>query len=249
MAKTSSPLAWRAFRLPRAGHAPEECEDAFAADAVKGRFAVADGASESGYASTWAELLVEGYVRQPGAWQRWLGCARASWQGRLQGRELPWYAEAKRQEGAFSTLLGVAFAPGQGGWRAEAVGDSCLFQVRAGQLRRAFPCRRSEDFDNRPSLLGSHAAPPGRVGDNGRTHRCRTHGAWAKGDLLLLATDALAQWFLREVEEGRQPWRLLADLDGQDAFAECVGALREADAIRNDDVTFLFVAPAERSPS
>jgi len=41
---------WRALGLPKRGHSAEEYEDAFAGDPKVGRFAVADGASESSFA-------------------------------------------------------------------------------------------------------------------------------------------------------------------------------------------------------
>lgn len=56
---------------------------------------------------------------------------------------LPWYAEEKRDLGAFATFLGLSFRPrveGPGGWwRAVAVGDCGLFHTRDEQLLRAFP--------------------------------------------------------------------------------------------------------------
>src|SRR4051794_1984465 len=103
------PLRWRALSLPKKGHAAEEYEDAWAGDPASGRFAVADGASESAFAALWARLLTEAYVaggnpRDPGSW---LQGPRRRWAGEVMGLELPWYAELKREQGAFATLLGV----------------------------------------------------------------------------------------------------------------------------------------------
>ena len=68
--------------------------------------------------------------------------------------ELPWYAEIKREQGAFATLLGLGVrAPtGQrrGGWRAVAVGDSCLMHIREGRCLLSFPVQKSADFNNEP---------------------------------------------------------------------------------------------------
>ena len=52
-------IGYRAFRLPRQGYRLEECQDASAGDAERGRFALADGAAESPYSALWAHLLVE----------------------------------------------------------------------------------------------------------------------------------------------------------------------------------------------
>src|SRR5437016_4924411 len=101
-------LDCRVFQLPKAGHRPEECEDAFALDPERGRFALADGASESFAAGDWARRLVAGFVAHAGPWSRWRQKARADWLAQFHGRELSWYAETKLHEGAWATLLGLA---------------------------------------------------------------------------------------------------------------------------------------------
>jgi hypothetical protein len=54
---------------------------------------------------------------------------------------------------------GVQTGPGLlsvvGRWHSAALGDTCLFHVRGGQLEVAFPLTQSSDFDTSPSLLGS----------------------------------------------------------------------------------------------
>src|SRR5262249_44305113 len=133
MANHSFNLIWHAFQQPKNGHTAEEYEDACAGDPERGRFAVADGASESAFAGSWARILVKAYVKVPGSWSAWLPAARKRWRTQVEGKHLPWYAETKFQEGAQATLLGVAFA--EGVWHAQAVGDCCLFQVRGNDLR------------------------------------------------------------------------------------------------------------------
>ena len=90
-----------------------EYEDAFAGDAERGRFAVADGASESSFAATWAKLLAEGFVAaaEGKPWHEldWLTPRRQQWVAEVDGLPLPWYAEDKREQGAYATLLGVGF--------------------------------------------------------------------------------------------------------------------------------------------
>ncbi len=59
---TTPLVRWQALHLVKAGNDPSEYEDAFAADADRARFAVADGATEASFAARWARLLVEGFV-------------------------------------------------------------------------------------------------------------------------------------------------------------------------------------------
>src|SRR5947209_19228121 len=104
-----SPRWWVLF-VPKHGNAEDEYEDAWAADPGRGRFAVADGASETSFAGRWAQLLTEAVLAapRPPELARWLPRARRRWSSEVMGLELPWYAEMKREQGAFATLLGVA---------------------------------------------------------------------------------------------------------------------------------------------
>jgi hypothetical protein len=244
MRRAARSLRWRAFHLPRSDSTAEEYEDAWAADAAAGRFAVADGASESTYAGLWARLLAEGFVaaRRPGSFAGWLDGPRSRWAAAVMGPELPWYGEMKRAAGAFATLLGVRVrppTPGQPGrWQAAAVGDTCLVRVRGSHVR-AFPVQRSSDFGNEPRLIGSWSEPPAA-------------SAYASGplhaeDQLFLMTDALAQWFLHTHERGGRPWEAITQLLSagrpEEAFATWVEGLRAAGGLRDDDVTLLAIEP------
>jgi hypothetical protein len=235
MADTIPRLAWQTFHVPKKGHTAQEYEDAFAGDPALGRFAIADGASESSFAGPWARLLVRAYVRKPGEWSAWLGVARKRWQARLGQRELPWYAQAKVEDGAFAAFLGVHFENGH--WHAAAVGDSCLFQVRGDLLHRAFPIRRSRNFGNQPNLLGSRR----HADHQARTRRIHLQGDWQAGDRLYLMTDSLACWFLEQVEAQGKPWSELSTLETADDFASWMDGLRRAGKIRNDDVTLIRI--------
>lgn len=242
MAEATIALVWRVFHLPKDGHSAGEYEDAFAADPVAGRFAIADGATESTFAGDWAKLLADGYVQHPGPWRNWLPSAQERWQQLHVNHNLPWYGEAKMEEGAFATLLGVRFARRDGSgpaWQARAVGDSCLFHVRGKKLHRAFPLKQAADFTQQPMLIGSHKSRrfPWKAG-----HR-RTWGRWQPRDRLLLMTDALAHWFLLAAEAGYKPWRGLARLTTVEEFAAYIAKLRAKKKIRNDDVTLVCIEP------
>jgi hypothetical protein len=230
-------LACRTFHVPKAGNTLEEYEDAFAGDPERGRFVIADGASESAFADLWAQILVKAFVHTPGPWSGWLDAARKRWCAQVQERELPWYAEAKFEDGAYAALLGIAFTDRR--WIARAVGDCCLFQVRADRLLRAFPMRHSGDFGNRPSLLGSR----NRQAAQARARRVHLKGDLGLDDVIFLMTDALAQWFLEKVENGRQPWKDLQAIVNEDQFLQLMTDLRQAKELRNDDVTLMVITP------
>jgi hypothetical protein len=255
MSSSGVALGYRAFRLPRQGYTLEECQDALAGDAERGRFALADGAAESPHAALWARLLVEEFVRQNEYlphWSSWLPSLQERWLSTLSFREyprngkaeVPWYLEPGLAQGAFATFLGLVIA--ENDWFALAVGDSCLFQVRRGELMRTFPILRAADFSNAPWLVGSRTSPIEVPHKNG----LQQYGQCQAGDRFWLMTDALAQWFLVESEAGGKPWRSLealtyagsSDDEAQHAFALWIEGLRGGRQLRNDDVTLLAIS-------
>jgi hypothetical protein len=163
---------------------------------------------------------------------------QAVWAEGQKGKATAWYSERKAQAGAFSSLLGVTIEGDR--WRALAVGDSCLFVVRAGKVLRAFPLERAEQFSNRPSLLSSVA----RANAGVWSEIAVVEGDVLSNDRLLLMTDALAQWFLVEAEMGRRPWAALAKVTTPEQFTAFIDCLRAGGALRNDDVTLVSVEVA-----
>lgn len=256
-----------AFWQPKAGAAEAEYEDAYwygagSNDAVRFlRVVVADGASESMLAGRWARHLVGVFGSSPAsigteagftaAYQR----ATAGWPAELarykqeradRDSPLQWYEEPGIERGAYSTLLAAELCWGPGGedacWTAAAVGDSCLFVVRGGELRDAVPMGSSADFNNQPALLSTG----GTDAEVLSRHLNIRRGDLAAGDTCYLATDALSAWFLRMAETGEakdEPWRPLRQLDDSDPdeFRELIGKLRGDGLIRDDDTTLVRV--------
>jgi len=237
----SADIYWTA----KAGNSSADYEDAFwPPESVASRqrscqrFAVADGATESSYSGLWARQLVRAYCKQGWSGNELAGRLpklQQTWQQEVQQKPLPWYAEEKVRAGAFSTLVGLTLqdhtgARGQGTWRALAVGDSCLFQIRHQKLIARFPLSDADDFGNSPVLLASRPGP-----NQAALAALRTQtGFWQEGDEFLLMTDALAAWFLRHADPR-------AALPDKDEFSGWITELRQNHTLRNDDVTLLRV--------
>jgi hypothetical protein len=245
---SSIPFQWQLFRLWKDGHAAVEYEDAGAGDSAAGRFAIADGAAEASFAALWARLLVESFIAAQGEpWRglAWMGPARQKWAAQVDMRPLPWYAQAKRELGAFAAFLGLAFLPRtptrEASWYALAVGDCCIFHTRGGRLARAYPLARSGEFGNRPRLLCSRTLDAEEPEDRHEP----AHGSWQREDCFLLMTDALAQWFLLRTEQGGDPLAeirgLQAEMSPEDAFPGWVRERRDHSQLRDDDVTLIVV--------
>src|SRR5262245_1500141 len=243
MAALTSWLICRPFRVPKRGYSLDECEDAAAIDIPRGRFAIADGATESAHSGLWAQLLVEAFAHgdehQP-PWPGWIGPLQDQWSDAVRrpaGEVLPWFLEDRYRDGAFSTFLGVTLDSTR--WQALAVGDSCLFHIRAGHLMAAFPLSQSAQFDSTPWLIGSRASP-----DEIPLRQARHYsGEWQPGDRLYLMTDALSRWFLGAIEAGGQPWLVVEPLLKQpdQAFTQWIEHLRSQRMLKNDDTTLVAV--------
>ena len=118
----------------------------------------------------WAQILTEATVADPPeaedrqAFAGWLARQRQAWTEQIDATGLAWFQKAKLPLGAFSTLLWIHVTPmekpqaGQFGayrLRCRAIGDSCLFHVRRGELVRQFPIQEAAEFEADPVVLGS----------------------------------------------------------------------------------------------
>jgi hypothetical protein len=238
------------FQVQKSSVAPHQCEDAFAVDAAANRVAVSDGASSAFMSREWAQELVSGYVSDtPGlslpAVRTWVEDRTQQWAIKQQTAAAStsgddWWSDASAARGSFATLLGVQVDRTAEGlaWTSLAVGDSVLAQVRptgdSVTLERSFPIEGADAFDGDPELVatlhasGTGALPSIRV----------AQGAIEPGDVLLLMTDALAQWALRLHQAAQPVWRYLATVEpGQ--LAAAVTSERSNGTIVDDDVTLL----------
>ena len=245
----------KTWRLSKEGNRPEECEDAFRVVYPSGagagivRAAVCDGATESAFAREWAEILADAFVDQPldlsgmteGSLKTWLKRGQEEWHEGIPWDQIPWHGEAKARAGAFATLLGLTIGadlanPRQPWWQAVAVGDSCLFVVRNDRLLLSFPLEDAGQFDNNPALVCSNPANSQGLWEGVRLQS----GECSPGDRFILASDALAAWFLASYAAGEKPWETLLELDASERDA-WVGEQRSERLMRNDDTTLVII--------
>lgn len=244
------------FSLPKAGSSDEEYEDACCPtekyiykDVVALKFAVADGATETSFSGLWAKMLVNAYCDGQFTTTKKIVKSllrlQKIWFEQVNTKSLPWFAEEKLRNGAFSSILGLTInSPTSGGedaprWQSLAIGDSCFFQVRHDTLITSFPFNHSTQFNNRPSLLSSNPSHNEDI----KKYAVQKKGQFNGGDTFYLMTDALACWFLNAVECKEKPWEVLRDLGTDEAipFSDWIGQLRKDGQIRNDDVTLLRI--------
>lgn len=252
-------VSFHAVWVSKAGNSYRDYEDAFYPKKISTHqstillFAIADGATEGFLSGRWAETLVQIFCRFKEsqivgrdffetAYSIWNSFIKRYIEGReRRNKPIQWFEEPGLQAGAFASFLGLSVKvtkDGKGDWSAIAVGDSCLFWVRNGSLVTSFPVDNSSDFSNRPLLVSSNP-------DRNRTmlqRLKRYKGEWSRFDEFYLMTDALAQWFLKEHELKKQPWRVVAEKGKHNkSFRRWINILRETGEIRNDDVTLMCI--------
>ena len=242
----------RIFQLPKDPQAPADFQDACQLDPSRGVAAVADGVSSSLFAGIWASILADAVVADPPdpadrqGFGRWLTERRSAWSRQIDASKLAWFQKVKLKQGAFSTLLWIRLATAglQHRIQVAAVGDCCLFHVRGGKLLRSFPILKSDELDANPLALGSVDL------SHDQYLRIATFDdACTPGDLLVLCTDAMAGWILKEYESGRFPaWDRYWNTTQEAWQAEIIG-LRAAQQIRYDDTTLVLLRLGQDQPS
>ena len=250
-------ITTRHFLFPKAGNEYSECEDALSISDQNMRFCIADGASDSFDSRSWARTLARNWTLR-----RWrlngVGssfsehqfCERvwslaAQWNETWQCRALPWYAEEKARRGAHAAFLGLLIRRYGCSleWRALAVGDCCSFVVtEEGELISSFPLTSPDQFTNAPNLISTNVA----YREDLSTHIQQTTGALSKGNILLMMTDAMADWYLRTTIADSARTRRFLDCVRQNdrrSLTSLIQIERDNRLMRNDDIAIIYICP------
>lgn len=221
--------------IPKQGRTPEENEDSLAVAASAGRFAVADGVSTSARPEVWSALLAIAYVRtsDDALTVDTLSRLATQWHEVTNLPGLPWHAYEKLGQGASCTLLGLRLDRQTKTYTAEAVGDTCLLHVRGSILLHSFPLTHSSQFGARPAQIHTNSLA--------ETAPEVFQGSVIKGDMLIIATDALA-CFLLSMHELRYQLTFMSHIArGSKRFSRWVARQRRVGRMANDDTTVCVV--------
>jgi hypothetical protein len=236
--------------LPKSDFEASECEDSIGVDEQNCRFAIADGATEAFDARNWAERLAQHWVRSdsaltPESFQEWVASEALELHSSWKQLTLPWYAEEKARKGSFAAFVGVELdlrtdAPA---WKAIALGDACLLHCRDGVPIKSLPLSNSASFNSAPVLVASDPA----IYKTTEQALVLESGRCENGDVLLLASDAAAAWYLERFEQHNfSDVFQTHDTEGLGQFFENE---RDAGRIRNDDIAIVRLELQQRSIS
>lgn len=254
--------------IPKKAESPDSMQDAFCVnESFEGRslrVALADGVSQSFMQAAWAKILTRRFCTskdldnvnlfEDGIFNVWVDGARNEWVEEIS-RTLAYKSERIRErisekldagENAAATFLGLEInqnAQGHLAWRAIVIGDSCLFLVNKDKFD-AYPISSSRDFSVTPDYFSSAGKTEGVP--------VFLQGEAEKGDVLLLATDALAKWIFQNKERGDEYFSSsrkfgeLASITNWEQFYRFVNFYRStrADEIKmeDDDTTLVSLA-------
>ncbi len=239
-------------------HDEQTCEDALAADASAGLFAVSDGVGTSLFSGSWARLIVDYFVDtpllsdDPFEVEWWLRQAQERYQQQLPMLEqLPWNAWQKIQsQGSYATLAAVCITQVEAASAHAlllAFGDSCIFVKKAATEQiSSFPLDKPGDFDLAPICL------PSKLSNfNRHFHRCLIkHIDLEPGDTLLLATDAVARWIMSagngSYTHQQEAFQQIASQTPA-SWPAFIKELRTSDDMADDDCTVLMITLAPDS--
>ena len=246
----------RAYWLPKDVQNPNGYEDAFYVDPVRGMAAICDGVASSLFSGRWAGILARAVVEDtpevndPQSLEAWLKKYRDAWSASIDANALAWHQKPKLLDGGATTLLwvhvsggGVADGVAQPYWmRSYSIGDCCLFHVRAGQVLQTFPAQDSARFEDNPQVIRSVYKRSEAVHFEAMETQCKP------GDLLMLCTDAVASWTMRQLESGGGvDWDAFWRTTPEDWQRWVIG-LREANQIRYDDSTAVLLRIGRSEP-
>lgn len=248
-------LRWKAYTICKEGNREEENEDASFPVLHNGvslkvddfSCALADGATQSSFAKRWAELLVSetGMKKDlPKEILPTVANAKKIWGEEIAGKVLSWPAEIKVRQGAFATLLWFHIQDNNKEsdpqvWNAMGIGDTCLFHIRANHLISGFPLTAAAQFSNTPNLVSTNLVRNSALFPVKPFSR-----KWESGDEFLLATDALACYVYKLVEEDNKNdlSAFKSHIGSKSEFIRWISHLRNMSSIKNDDTTMIWLS-------
>ena len=227
-----------------------DCADNYAFNIANNRFAISDGVSISFFSEIWSKILTHRYVENSTPLDgNFLTQCQKEWQKNIieiiKQPDVKWFVKAKynKKEFAAATFIGLQLLEEEQKWTVQSIGDSFLFFIPKDcsdfDKITTYPNEKGFVFDNYPNYLAS-------IGNN---HRGKRHISTKKNleeGTFILMTDAIAEWFVKELKEDVQgAVNLLSNIESQEHFLQIVQEKRLDDSLKNDDTTILIIEVIE----
>ena len=220
---------------------PEHIEDVYAISNDNARVVLCDGASESFDSRTWAELLANKFLCDPDIKSGWITDVLTDYIEKFDYQQMSWSKQASFERGSFSTLLGVQYFFDESYVQITGVGDTVAFLLCEGSMVDSYPYTHMDEFQLRPRLLSTKVEHNDFISSSDFTYLHNKKWIIDKGRVyhLLIMTDAIAEWILRNSQPDDFLWDRLLSLSQRNDLEELVLSERSASNMRIDDVTWI----------
>ncbi|MGI9060325.1 MAG: hypothetical protein ACR2H5_17310 [Ktedonobacteraceae bacterium] len=259
----------RCFMLAKEGKPLIECQDSYAMHAAHRCYAVADGVAGSFVPGPWARIIARGFVERNGKFankedfQAWLVDCGQQWQSWIENRWVPtMHAQHERngdwqsnwrdglQQGAQTTLIGCSLVSNTEQHDLPtsatifAVGNSEFFLFSPNhsggyEIAETFPFSDPNEFSTRPDTLVTVQRTD--LLERAWVRRKTTYINVFSGDLIVLATGALAKWLLLRVYQNSDKWLPLLSSNSAAEFEQRIREELRNGLLEDDDLTMLVI--------
>ena len=237
------------FSLPKRSESEETNQDAIAISPDERVFAIADGVSQSPFSQIWSKKVVNKFIKKPldisdlneQKIKDWLADIRKEWGSEIdQGKASELILDIAKKEGGSTTFLGMIIQKKKKKrqkLQLFGIGDTNMFLIKKNEITGkldvvGWPVTSVESFTDRTKGLSSidntlQGIPELKEFDVKR------------GDIVILATDALAKWILKSANLGQRPWSKI--LKKKNDIANFIDKLRYTNKIDDDDTTCIII--------
>ena len=231
------------FSLQKRREEAKTNQDATAISTDERIFAIADGVSQAPFSKIWSNMVVKKFIEKPFAsdlneqkLKDWLEGIRKEWGSEIDQRKSPkMILDRAKEVGGSTTFLGMRIQKKKKKYeklQLFGIGDTNMFLIRNNRIKEKFPIMSVESFTDQTIGLCSI--------DNASQKFLELKEFNAKrGDIVILATDALAKWIFESANLGQSPWNKI--LKNKNDIQNFIGKLRDTKKIDDDDTTCIII--------
>ena len=232
------------FSLQKRSEEAKVNQDAFAISSDERIFAIADGVSTAPFSQTWSNNVVKKFIEKPFAsdlneqkLKDWLEDIRKEWSSEIDQRKSPkMILERAKEVGGSTTFLGMIIQEMKKKYQKLqlfGIGDTNMFLIRNKRIKYSFPVTSVESFTDQTIGLCSIDNASQKIPELKEFNAKR-------GDIVILATDALAKWIFKYYKKGGEySWKRI--LKNKNDIQNFIDKLRDAKKIDDDDTTCIII--------
>ena len=232
------------FSLQKRSEEAKVNQDAFAISSDERIFAIADGVSTAPFSQIWSNKVVKKFIEKPFAsdlneqkLKDWLEDIRKEWSSEIDQRKSPkMILERAKEVGGSTTFLGMIIQEMKKKYQKLqlfGIGDTNMFLIRNKRIKYSFPVTSVESFTDQTIGLCSIDNASQKIPELKEFNAKR-------GDIVILATDALAKWIFKYYKKGGEySWKRI--LKNKDNIQNFIDELRDTNKIDDDDTTCIII--------